>query len=259
MSNQLELIQSHRLLADIAFESLRDSIIDGRLKPGQWLRQETLAQELGVSQMPVREALKRLVAEGLAELVPYKGVKVVEFSPEDIVDICTTRLVLEGLAVRFATPSITPETLEQLRENLNEAEGYAEQDQMARRRELNTDFHLSICRASGRQYLIRLLETLWSWFPSVILYEGMSRQKELLPARLERELREHWAILEALERQDAEQAEEETRSHIQNLSRELTEVLGIPREVVETLETLSSPKRDPLAIPVQSVGVHQRC
>jgi len=259
MPNQLELIQSHRPLADIVFDTLRDSIIDRRLKPGQWLRQETLAQELGVSQMPVREALKRLVAEGLAELVPYKGVKVVEFSPEDIVDICTTRLVLEGLAVRFATPLITPETLEQLKENLTEAEGYTEQDQMARRRELNTEFHLFICRASGRQYLVRLLERLWSWFPSVILYEGMSRQKELLPARLERELQEHWAILKALERQDAEQAEEETRSHIQNLSRELTEVLGIPKEVVETLETLSSPKRDSLAIPVQGVGVRQRC
>jgi len=238
MSNQLKSIQNHRPLADLVFERLRDSIIDGRLKRGQWLRQETLAQELAVSQMPVREALKRLVAEGLAERIPYKGVKVVEFSPEDIVDISTTRLVLEGLAVRFATPFITPEILERLKENLKEAEGYTEQDQMARRRELNTEFHLSICRASGRQYLVRLLEALWSWFPSVMLYEGMLRQKELLPARLEREMQEHWAILEALERRDAQLDEEETRRHIRNLSQELTEVLGIPKEVVKPLETV---------------------
>ena len=238
MSNQLESIHSHRPLADVAFESLRDAIIDGRLRPGQWLRQETLAQELGVSQMPVREALKRLVAEGLAERIPYKGVKVVEFSPEDIVDICTTRLVLEGLAVRFATPLITPETLEQLKQNLREAEGYTKQDQVARRRELNTEFHLSICRASGHQYLLRLLEALWGWFPSVMLYEGMFRQKELLPARLEREVLEHRAILEALERRDAGQAEEETHRHIRNLSQELTELLGIPEEVADPLETL---------------------
>ncbi|MDH4136948.1 MAG: GntR family transcriptional regulator [Anaerolineae bacterium] len=238
MSNQLESIQSHRPLTDVVFERLRDAIVDGRLKPGQWLRQETLAQELGVSQMPVREALKRLVAEGLAQRIPYKGVKVVEFSPEDIVDICTVRLVLEGLAVRLATPLITDQDLERLKENLRELEGYTSQDQIARRRQLNDEFHLSICRASGRQYLIRLVETLWRWFPSVILYEGTLRQKELLPARMDQEMREHRAILEALERRDAQRAEEETRRHIQNLSQELTEVLGIPKEAIDLLETL---------------------
>ena len=77
MPDRLESIQSHRPLTDIVFERLRDAIIDGRLEAGQWLRQEPLAQELGVSQMPVREALKRLVAEGLAVRIPYKGVKVV--------------------------------------------------------------------------------------------------------------------------------------------------------------------------------------
>ena len=238
MSDQLESIQSHRPLTDVVFERLHDAIIDGRLKAGQWLRQETLAQELGVSQMPVREALKRLVAEGLAVRIPYKGVKVVEFSSEDIVDICTVRLVLEGLAVRLATPLITDEELKRLKENLREQEGYTSQDQIARRRQLNTEFHLSICQASGRRYLVRLLEMLWRWFPSVMLYEGAFRQEELLPARMDREMREHWAMLEALERRDAQQAEEETRRHIRNLSQELTEVLRIPKEVVELLETL---------------------
>jgi DNA-binding GntR family transcriptional regulator len=238
MSDRLESIQSHRPLTDIVFERLHDAIIDGRLEAGQWLRQETLAQELGVSQMPVREALKRLVAEGLAVRIPYKGVKVVEFSPEDIVDICTLRLVLEGLAVRLATPLITTKELERLKEILRELEGYTSQEQIARRRQLNAEFHLCISQASGRQYLVRLLETLWRWFPSVILYEGTLRQEELLPDRMDREIREHWAILEALERRDAQQAEEETRRHIRNLSQELTEVLGVPNEEVELLEAL---------------------
>jgi DNA-binding GntR family transcriptional regulator len=235
MPNLLDLTQSHRPLADSAFESLRDAVIDGRLEAGQWLRQEALAQELGVSQMPVREALKRLVAEGLAERIPYKGVRVAEFSPEDIVDICTNRLVLESLAVRLATPLITAEEVERLKDNLREIEGYTEPEQISRRRELNAEFHLSICRASGRRYLVRLIESLWKWFPSVMLYEGMLRQKELLPARMEREIREHWVILEALEQRNAQLAEEETRRHIQNLSQELTEVLGIPKEVVKPL------------------------
>ena len=238
MSNQLESIRDHRPLTDVVFERLRNAIIDGRLQAGQWLRQETLAQELGVSQMPVREALKRLVAEGLAQRIPYKGVKVVEFSQEDIVDICTTRMALESLAVRLATTLITDGDLERLKENLRELDKCTSQDQMTRRRQLNDEFHLSIWRASGRKYLIRLLETLWGCFPGVMLYEGTFRQEELLPARMDREMREHWAILEALERRDAQQVEEETRRHIRNLSQELTEVLGIPKETVDLLETL---------------------
>jgi len=238
MDNPLKLPQSHRPLADLVFESLRDAIIDGRLKGDQWLRQETVAQELGVSHMPVREALKRLVAEGLAERIPYKGAKVVQFSPQDYVDICTNRLVLEGLAVRLATPLIADETLERLKENLREAKGHLDETRITRRRELNAEFHRAICQASGRKYLLRLLEALWSWFPAVMLYEAVLRKKQLSPTHSEREMREHWAILNALEKRDAQQAEHEARSHIRNLSQELVEVLGVPPEMAATLETL---------------------
>ncbi|MCP4513791.1 MAG: GntR family transcriptional regulator [Delftia sp.] len=200
-------------------------------------RQEALAQELEVSQAPVREALKQLAAEGLAELIPYKGVKVAEFSPEDIVDILTVRLVLEGLATRLATPLITVEDLEQLQENIREAESYTRQNQMAPRRRLNTEFHLSICRASGRRYLTRQIEALWGWFPSVMLYEGLRRQDETLSVRLEWEKQEHRAILAAMKNRDAEQAEQETQRHIRNLVDELPGALGIAKELVESVKT----------------------
>jgi DNA-binding GntR family transcriptional regulator len=238
MSSSLDSIDNYRPLGDVVFNKLRDAIIDGQLAPGQWLRQEALAQKLGVSQMPVREALKRLVAEGLAVRIPYKGVQVVEFSPQDIVDMVTVRMVLESLAVRFATPLITPEELERLKENLRQAAAYTTQDHMAERRQLNTEFHLSICRASGRRYLVHQIETLWRWFPSVMLYEGIRRQEALSPIRLERESREHQAVLAALEKRDAQAAEEETRHHIRNLAEELTEVLGLSKESIEPLMAL---------------------
>ncbi|MBN1317004.1 MAG: GntR family transcriptional regulator [Anaerolineales bacterium] len=238
MNSLLDTIPDHLPLADAVFESLCSAVIDGRLEPGKWLRQEALAQELGVSQMPIREALKRLVAEGLAERIPYKGVRVVEYSPEDIVDICTNRLVLESLAIRMATPLITDELLKQLKQNLVEVEKSTRPEQISRRRELNAEFHLSIYRACGRRYLVRLIELLWKLFPSVMLYEGMLRQKELLPDRLEREMQEHRTILETLEKRDARLAEKVTRQHIRNLSQELTEVLGIPKDVVKSLETV---------------------
>ena len=222
-------------LSDIAFRRLRDAIIDGRLKPGQWLRQETLARELGMSQMPVREALRRLVTEGLAERIAYRGVRVVEFTADDVADMFAVRLMLESLAVRFAAPVISPAELERLEDLLHRAEGCGQQDQMGLRRELNTEFHLSICRASGHRYLVHQIESLWSWFPSVMLYEGMRRQEALAPARLARELEEHRAILASLRARDARTAEEEMRRHIGNLSQELTEVLGASPALVESM------------------------
>jgi DNA-binding GntR family transcriptional regulator len=233
-----QLSQSHQPLADLVFEDLRNAILEGRLESGQWLRQEILAKDLGVSEMPVREALKRLEAEGLAKRIPYKGVKVVEFSAEDIVDISTNRFVLESLAVGLAAPLITDEELEHLEKILNESDQCTDPEQIARRRELNMEFHITICQSSRRDYLVRLVELAWKWFPSVMLYEGMLRQRELLPKRLELEKQEHWAILNALRQRDAQLAKDMVRRHVQNLSHELTEILGIPEDVVKPLDEL---------------------
>ena len=231
----LENLENHHTLSDQVYQRLRDAIIDGRLASGQWLRQEALANELGTSQLPVREAIRRLASEGLAVRIPYRGVQVVEYSPEDIIDMFNVRLVLESMAVRYAASRISRDELDKLKRNLEEADLYTQQDQMPRRRFLNTEFHLTICRASNHRYLIRQTETMWSWFPSTILYEGMRRQQELSHSRLERENKEHRAILRALVRQDSIAAEEATRSHIRNLSQELAEVLGISLEKVKKL------------------------
>lgn len=231
----VEVTGGHYSLSDIAFRRLRDAIIDGRLRPGQWLRQEALARELGMSQMPVREALRRLVADGLAERIAYRGVRVLEFTADDVADMFAVRLTLEGLAVHYAAPIISASELERLDDLLRQAEAFDRPEQMALRRELNQQFHLSISRASGHRYLIHQIESLWSWFPSVLLYEGMRRQEALAPARLARELDEHRAILAALQMRDAQAAEEEMRRHIGNLSQELTEVLAVSPAIIEPL------------------------
>src|SRR5512142_89871 len=98
---------SHSQLQYLVAERLRVAILEGQFKPGEWLRQERLAQELGVSQMPIREALKALAAEGLVEHVPYRGVRVVEFVEEDIEDLYAHRCFLESRAARSAAKNIT--------------------------------------------------------------------------------------------------------------------------------------------------------
>jgi DNA-binding GntR family transcriptional regulator len=237
LSGSLDPLEDHRPLSDRVYRKLQDAIIDGRLVPGQWLRQEALAQELGTSQLPVREAIRRLAAEGLAVRIPYKGVQVVEYSPEDILDMFHIRLTLESLAVRYATPLISEEDLETLERNLEEALQYTREEQMAKRRELNTEFHLTICRASNHRYLIRQIEAMWVWFPSTMSYEGMRRQEELSQERLTQEYREHLAILSALKQKDVSLVEEEIQRHIKNLLQELMEVLGISGELADTLRS----------------------
>ena len=233
-SGSFDALEDHRPLSDRVYNRLHNAIIDGRLAPGQWLRQEALAQELGTSQLPVREAIRRLAAEGLAIRIPYKGVQVAKYSPEDIADMLYIRMILESLAARYATPQISAQDIKKLERNLEEAVHYNEPDQMAERRELNKEFHLTICRASNHQYLIRQIEAMWVGFPSSMSYEGMRRQEELSQERLDQEHQEHRDILSALKERNSPLVEKEIQQHIKNLAREFMEILDIPGEIIET-------------------------
>jgi DNA-binding GntR family transcriptional regulator len=108
--------QSHKQLRNIVADRMRTAILDGQYKPGEWMRQERIAQELGVSQMPVREAFKQLASEGLIEHVPYRGARVVDISPIDVEDIYAMRGFLEGRAAGFAAANITPEEITELKQ-----------------------------------------------------------------------------------------------------------------------------------------------
>src|SRR5512135_2231954 len=106
---------THRQLRQVVADRLRSRILQGDFPAGTWIRQERIAQEMGVSQMPVREALRELAAEGLVEHAPYRGVRVTRFHPEDVVDLYACRAFVEGLAARAAAREITAEELKQLR------------------------------------------------------------------------------------------------------------------------------------------------
>src|SRR5215216_2968786 len=105
-TEETELIQKRPLKEDI-FDVLHEKIISGIYKPGDWLRQEEIATQLGVSMTPVREGLDLLVSAGLAERVPYRGVQVREMSTKDVVEAYGMRLILEALIAREAARNIT--------------------------------------------------------------------------------------------------------------------------------------------------------
>ena len=97
-------------------ERLRAEILEGDLRPGEWLRQEALSRRHGVSQTPVREALKQLAAEGLVEDVPYRGVRVVDLLRGDVEDLYACRALIESRAARFAAANITDDEIDELEE-----------------------------------------------------------------------------------------------------------------------------------------------
>jgi DNA-binding GntR family transcriptional regulator len=206
---------AHKQLRHEVAEKIRAAILAGRFKPGEWLRQEHIAQELGVSQMPVREALKELVAEGLIEHLPYRGVRVVEFTPDDIIDLYSHRAFLEGIAARAAAQNITEQELQELRGLLEGMRTSLGPAHLAQYRLYNRRFHELIFKASRRQYLIRTLTQMWATFPTMLIGNFAPTASTPLPGREGNDVAEHEDILTALECRDPDAAEQAIRSHIQ--------------------------------------------
>jgi len=223
----------HRPLKEAVFDYLYDRIIAGRFEPGEWLRQEEIASQLGVSQTPVREAFDLLVSSGLAERVAYRGVRVLKLSVEEMVDAYALRLLLEGSAARAAALNRTSAQLEELDRLVEAMKPLTTLNDMSAQRQLNREFHLLVATASGNLQLVHLCEMAANKFPDWMLYEYMFRHPELLQSSLEKEYSEHRAIVAAIAAQDPVLAVQAVTRHIQNRRIELVTYLDIPQELLD--------------------------
>lgn len=210
----IEEITTHRQLRKLVADQLRAAILEGRFRPGEWLRQEKLAQELRVSQMPVREALKELAAEGLIEHVPYRGARVVTYSIEDVQDLYDHRAFLESRAATIAATLIKDEDLKELRNIQMEIENNNAPEKVATYRDLNRQFHQLIYSSSRRQYLIRTLNQMWAVFPTMLIANFAATATLPLPHRDQTDSSEHRAILSALEARDPQASGKAMQKHI---------------------------------------------
>lgn len=216
----------HQQLREVVAQRLRTMIARGEIGPGEWLRQERLAEALGVSYTPIREALKQLQAEGLVEHVPYRGARVIQFSIDDVLDIYTIRCELEGLAAAAAAQCMTDTQLAELRSVHAQMIAASTPEQLQTVRELNRRFHQLIIEASGRTYLIRTLGLIWSWFPTMLWSQFPQTATSSTPNRELADNAEHEAIVRALEVHDAEAAEHLTRHHIDQARQTLVNFLN---------------------------------
>jgi DNA-binding GntR family transcriptional regulator len=146
------------------YETLRRRMITGKIVPGVGLSTRGLALEMGVSQMPVRDALSRLAAEGAVEIRSKRKVEVPAMSAERFTDLLDCRLLLEPEAAVLALPHITPARLKQLREIDAALDTAMENGDVIGYMECNFEFHFNLYRANGRPTLNRLIEALWLQF-----------------------------------------------------------------------------------------------
>jgi DNA-binding GntR family transcriptional regulator len=154
-SEETEIIQKRPLKEDI-FDVLHEKIISGTYKPGDWLRQEDIATQLGVSMTPVREGLDLLVSSGLAERVPYRGVRVREMSTKDVVEAYGLRLILEAIIAQEAARNITPGQVAGLEIMLDEMKKHDTLKEVSSERKSSREFHSAIAEATKNDLLIKL-------------------------------------------------------------------------------------------------------
>lgn len=202
----------HGMRSRHAYHRLRDAIRDGSLKPGQRVMEVELAQWLNVSRTPVRDAIRRLEAEGMLAYEPRGGLVVARLDRQAVMELYAMREVLEGTAARLcARHASDMEVIELV--DLVKAERELQGDAEALLRH-NRRFHEAVHRGAHNRYLEKSLAAVND---SMVL---LGKPLMLLPHRAEAALTEHAEIVSCIERRDADAAEEAARRHVRAAQRE---------------------------------------
>jgi DNA-binding GntR family transcriptional regulator len=213
MPHTLERVDKSLRLKDKAYAAIKDAILSVRFEPGMPLIETDLAQQLGISKTPIRDALQDLEREGFVTRILYKGTQVTDVSIKDIVEVFQLRTVLEGLAARLAAPLFSDQELDQLGEYLTTAEAAL------------LDGNLLLCSEVGRKLHFAIIdksEVDNSRLAPIIrnLEDHVHRFRILsdrIIGRLEISVVEHRRILDALYQRDPLAAEQAMRDHLSSV------------------------------------------
>lgn len=208
--------------ADLAYRRLKAAIQSREFSPGQRMREAELANWLGISRTPVRDALKQLELDGLLVAAPRRGLVIAELDQQQVSEIYALREILEGLAARLAASHASGAEIAALRD-LVERQAQAPDSDSAALALLNRRFHQLIYRAARNRYLLDVLEALES---SLALLPGTTYSAAGRPSTA---MAEHREILESIESHDADRAEAAARNHIQAAERIRLFMLAGPR------------------------------
>jgi DNA-binding GntR family transcriptional regulator len=207
-------------VVDQVYAAIRERITSGSLARGARVHQEDLAEELGVSRTPVREALRRLAAEGLVEMRTNRGARVADIDQVGMRTSYEARAVIEPGAARLAAVRRLEEPLERMRAAV--AAQRRSLRSVGRSFEANREFHLALAAASGNEFLLQFAERLWVARIGATIYERQVQTQE----RMLLDVREHEQILEAIEAGDGRRAESLTRRHLTDAMKRSLDILG---------------------------------
>ncbi len=197
-------------LRDVVFNTLRQAILRGELKPGERLMEIQLANKLGVSRTPIREAIRKLELEGLVLMIPRKGAEVAEITEKSLRDVLEVRRALEELAVQLACEKITKEEMRELERVAKEFQQVVNSSDITEIAEVDVCFHDIIYTATDNQKLIQLLnnlrEQMYRYRVEYLKRDGVFPQL----------IAEHEAIIRHIENNEKEKATEVMCRHIDN-------------------------------------------
>lgn len=183
------------------YRKLRQAILKGKLKPGQKIVMADLAKAFGLSETPVREAIRRLESDGYVQFTPHTGAVVTKIDEGELVEVYLIRIALEALATRLASPHITDKDIDFLIKKNQEIEAAIQQKKYENIGSINKDFHLRIYKAAPFPRLYKMICDLWDTFerwPSVFAY---------VPERAVASVEEHKKIIQALKMGDTDLAD----------------------------------------------------
>ena len=197
-------------LRDVVFNTLRQAILRGDIQPGERLLEIHLADKLGVSRTPIREAIRKLELEGLVLMIPRKGAVVAEITEKSLRDVLEVRRALEELAMKLACERILDEEIEELKEAAKEFENALKTGDVTVYAEADVKFHDIIYRTTDNQRLIQLLYNLREqMYRYRVEYLKRDDSHDTL-------LAEHQYIIETLERRDSDEAVKAVCAHVDN-------------------------------------------
>lgn len=202
-----------------SYKGIKQAIISYEIKPGEPLVEKQIADKLGVSRTPVREALKELKNEGLVKIIPRKGAFVAEISSRDIEEIFLLREILECTAIKIAISRIKEEDLIEIESTFNSIINDIKRKNYKNVLYVDIKFHNFIVDSSGNSRLYQFIR---------ILNDQIYRLRYLsatVPGRLSKSLQEHKDILEALKKRDKDLAEQRLRRHIRNIKNNILNML----------------------------------
>ena len=207
-------------LRDVVFNTLRQAILRGEMEPGERLMEIQLAQKLGVSRTPIREAIRKLELEGLVVMIPRKGAEVAHITEKDMKDVLEVRCTLEELAVSLACKKTTPEKIAELKKANKVFEAAIVSKDVVSIVEADVQFHDTIYAMAGNQRLIQIINKLREQMYRYRLeYVKDARTHSIL-------IDEHNDIIEKMGKKNVGDAKNMMRQHILNQEKGIIRLLN---------------------------------